>query len=309
MGSPEFAVPSLTAVMDAGFDVVGVATQPDKKKGRSKKPLPTPVKEFALSKSITVYEPVSLRTPEFVETLRSLKPDVIVVVAYGKILPKAVLDLPPLGCVNVHGSILPALRGAAPVNWAIINGDAEAGVSTMLLDEGMDTGAVFLTESTPIGADETAEELKTRLSGLGSKLLVETLKRLVADDEGIEAVAQDDALATYAPILKKEDGRIEWTLPAEELARRVRGLSPWPGTYTTLNAKKLSIHMARAIEGGANDSEAVGSVVECDDTVAVVCGRGLLKIEALQLEGKRRMEAKEFLRGYGRDKMLGAVLL
>ena len=310
MGSPDFAVASLKAVIEAGFQVVGVATQPDKKKGRSKVPLPTPVKEYAASKGITVYEPKSLKVPEFIDSLRSLKPDVIVVVAYGKILPKLVLQVAPLGCVNVHGSLLPALRGAAPVNWAIINGDSVAGVSTMLLDEGMDTGPVFLTKSTPIGTGETAGVLMVRLSQLGAELLVETLKQLVAGD--ITATAQDDTLATYAPILSKKDGRIDWTLSAEEVARKVLGLSPWPGTYTALSGKKLSIHKARALKGNGNGSKAVGSIVECEgeceDALAVICGEGLLKIEALQLEGKRRMDTAEFLRGYGVEKILGEVL-
>ncbi len=299
MGSPDFALPSLTAIIDEGFNVVGVATQPDKKKGRSKKVLPTPVKELALSKGIAVYEPKSLKTPDFVETLTSLKPDVVVVVAYGKILPKAVLEVAPLGCVNVHGSILPSLRGAAPVNWSIINGDDVTGVSTMLLDEGMDTGAVFLESSTSIGADETAGELTVRLSTIGAELLIETLKKLIAGD--ITAIAQDDNLATYAPILTKADGLIDWTLSSEVIVRRVRGLSPWPGTYTKLDGKKFTIHRAHSVDGAkALGVSEAGTILECrDDTIVVRCGEGSLLIEELQLEGKRRMPAKDFLRGYG----------
>jgi len=310
MGTPGFAVPTLRALVhEAGFDVIGVVTRAPKPRGRGgkggRRPLPTPIKEFALENGIAVYEPRSIRDDGFFELVRSLGPDLIVVVAYGKILPERLLAIPPLGCLNLHASLLPAYRGAAPVNRAIINGEKETGVVAMLMDAGMDTGPVLLREAIEIGAQETAGELLERLSKIGAPLVIRAI-RLLAEGRA-RPVAQDGSKATYAPVLSKEDGRIDWKLGARRIANCVRGLSPWPGAYTYWNGKLLKIHSGTAgapEEADASRGARPGTVVEAlEKGIGVMCGDGVFWITELQLEGKKAMSAAEFIRGHaiGKD--------
>jgi len=227
MGTPEFALDSLRGLMEAEVQLVGVYTQPDRPKGRGNKLTPSPVKQLALAQGIPVYQPLKLRDPQAVAELRALNPDLIVVVAYGQILPKAVLALPQYGCINVHASLLPKYRGAAPINKAIIDGEVETGVTTMLMDVGLDTGDMLIKRSLAIGPDETAGQLHDRLAPLGREALEETLRRLCSGT--LVAAKQDDRQSCYAAMMKKDDGRVDWTLPARQIHNLVRGLDPWPG--------------------------------------------------------------------------------
>lgn len=294
MGSPELAVPSFQAVLETGR-VVGVVTQPPKSSGRGQKLTPSPVSREAQKADIKVLTPATLRSPETVETIRQLEPDIIVVVAYGKILPPDVLHIPEMGCVNIHASILPRLRGAAPIQWAIARGDTETGVTLMQMDEGMDTGPILLQSRTKIGSKETAGALGTRLAQMGAGLLSKGLP-LIARGE-ITPFEQDESQATYAPLLTKKDGLMDWTLEARELANRVRGFSPWPGTYTTIGGRRLIITMAQAEEGEGGHSP--GAVMSAGpDGIQIACGDGILKVLAVKPEGKREMEVGEFLSGH-----------
>jgi methionyl-tRNA formyltransferase len=294
LGSGQFAVPSLEALLQAGHDVRAVVTQPDKEKGRGRALAPPPVKPVALAHGIEVLQPRRIKAPEALEALRARAPEVQVVVAYGQILPRAAIEAAPLGTVNVHGSLLPRYRGAAPVQWAIVNGETETGVSTMLIDEGLDTGPVLLTRTTPIGALETAPELEARLARLGADLLVETLAGLAAGT--VRPTPQDHARATHAPIIKKEDGRLDWTQPAEVIARRVRGFHPWPGTVTTFGGRELKVLKARAAEGGA---AAPGTVLAVErEALVVAAGSGTaLRLLEVQPESRRPMPAAAFAAG------------
>lgn len=292
MGTPEFALPTLRALFDAGVNLVGVYTQPDRPKGRGNVLTPPPVKVLASERSVPVFQPVKLRAPEVVEELRQLAPDLIVVVAFGQILPKSVLDIPRYGCINVHASLLPRYRGAAPINKAIMDGEEVTGVTTMLMDVGLDTGPMLVKKSLPIGLEDTAGTMHDRLAELGAGALGETLSRLCAGT--LHPEPQDDALFTYAPMLKKEDGRIDWNRPAAEVHNQVRGLDPWPGAYTSLDGEVLKI--ARTLpEAGSGEP---GTVVSADaNGVCIACGEGILRVRELQLPGKRRLNAAEFLRG------------
>nr|WP_305042950.1 methionyl-tRNA formyltransferase [Geoalkalibacter sp.] len=292
MGTPEFALASLQGLIDFGLPLVGVYTQPDRPKGRGKQLAPPPVKELALARGIPVFQPLKLRRPEVVEELRGLAPDLIVVVAYGQILPQSVLDIPRFGCINVHASLLPRHRGAAPINKAILDGDAETGITTMLMDVGLDTGDMLVKRATPIGSDETAGELHDRLARLGRETLEETLRRLCAGT--LQPEKQDDGLSTYAPMLKKEDGLIDWSRDARALHNQVRGLDPWPGAYTLLDGEVLRLAATGVEEGGGEP----GMVVGADASgVRVACGSGVLRVGALQLPGRKRLAAADFLRG------------
>ncbi|WKZ32459.1 MAG: methionyl-tRNA formyltransferase [Thermodesulfobacteriota bacterium] len=296
MGTPLFAVPSLRALIAAGHHVLAVVTQPDKPRGRGLSPLPSPVKVLALENGIPVIEPLKLRDESFVERLRSLGPDLIAVVAYGKILPPAILSLPPKGCVNLHASLLPKYRGAAPINRAIMNGEKETGVCTMLMDEGMDTGDTLICERVPIGEDDTAEDLARTLSEKGAAALLNTVDLMVKD--AVKPVPQDDSLATYAPVLKKEDGRVDWTRSGIEVKNQVRGLYPWPGAFTCRKGSLLKIHRGMAKESAAPAGEP-GAVLEAGkDGILVACGKGAFLITELQPENKKRMSAAEFVAGY-----------
>lgn len=295
MGTPSFAVPSLHAIVKAGYVVAGVVTQPDKPSGRGMVAKSSPVKEAALGYGIEVFEPRSVRTPEFTAALKAISPDIIVVIAYGKILPKDILSIPPKGCINVHSSLLPRYRGAAPINWAIINGEKTTGVCTMLLDEGMDTGDVLLRTETQILDDETAEGLAQRLSIAGADLIVKTLE--LASRGALTPVKQDDSKATNAPILKKEDGRIDWNKDALSVYNLIRGVCPWPGAYTHFSAKALKIHGGRV--SAESHGTKPGTVTDLSrEGITVDCGGGSFIITELQPENKRRMSAFDFIQGY-----------
>ena len=296
MGTPEFAVPTLQAMIDEGIDVQAVVTQPDKAKGRGNKIVYSPVKELALAHDIQVLQPVRIRKdPAFVETLRAMAPDVIVVVAFGQIIPQEVLDIPRLGCVNVHASLLPKYRGAAPIQWAVISGEKKSGVTTMMMDAGLDTGDMLLQKEVELDPKETGDSLHDKLSAIGAPLLIETLKGLEAGT--ITPIPQDDALTgEYAGMLHKEIGEIDFSQPAVVIERLIRGLNSWPSAYTYLNDKTLKIWQADVLDrdyGGA-----FGSVVEVTpDSLIVMTGMGALSIREVQLAGKKRMDIASFLRG------------
>jgi methionyl-tRNA formyltransferase len=275
--------------------VAGVVTQPDREKGRGRALQPPPVKPVAERLGLAVLQPPRIRAAAAQDALRALRPELQVVVAYGQILPRAVIDIAPRGTVNVHSSLLPKYRGAAPIHWAIVNGEAETGVTTMLIDEGLDTGPILLARATPIGAEETTPELEARLAGLGGGLLVETVDALARGT--VRPVPQDDARATHAPILRKEDARIDWTLRAEAIARRVRGLQPWPGTATTWNGRDLKVLRAR-VDEAATDA-APGTIIACDaDGIVIACGEGTcLRLLEVQPESRRPMPARAFAAG------------
>lgn len=298
MGTPRFAVPSLMALIEAGYELAVVVTRPDKPRGRGLALLPSPVKEAALKRGIRVIEPRNVRDESFISELRSISPDFIVVVAYGKILPPPVLGIPSRGCINLHASILPRYRGAAPINRAIVNGDKETGVSTMLMDAGMDTGPVLLTERVAIGDDDTAEDLAQTLSTAGARLLVETIRGLAQGS--IAGTPQDDKAATCAPTLKKEDGRIDWGRNASEVKNLMRGLYPWPGAYTVWKGMVLKVHSghpAGACAGGDNTEP--GAVLDATkDSIIIKCGGGAFEITELQPENRKRMGAGDFIKGY-----------
>lgn len=293
MGTPEFALPTLKGLIAAGVNLVGVYTQPDRPKGRGKKLTASPVKHLALEEQLPVFQPHKLRDPQAVEELKALQPDLIVVVAYGQILPKAVLDIPTYHCINVHASLLPKYRGAAPINKAIIDGETETGVTTMLMDVGLDTGAMLVKLSLLIGPDETAGQLHDRLALLGRKAMEETLQQLC--DGTLTPEPQDDALSSYAPMLKKEDGLIDWQQSAAEIHNHVRGLDPWPGAYTYLDGEVLKI-AATAVD--EEHSGLPGTILAADKTgVRIACGQGSLVVGELQLPGKKRLAAMNFLSG------------
>ena len=292
MGTPDFAVPSLQKLLDAGFEVCAVYTQPDKPKGRGHKLQAPPVKELALQHEIPVFQPTSLRKEEVQQELQSFQPDVIVVVAYGKILPKAVLDLPRLGCINVHGSLLPKYRGAAPIQWTVINGDGTGGVTTMFMGEGLDTGDMLLKAETPVGAEETAGQLFDRLKDLGADLLLETLEKL--EQGTLTPVPQNEEDSTHAPMLSKELSVIDWSKPARELHNLIRGLNPWPSAYSYLDGKKLKIHASRVVEGSGEAGKAFAK----DGNLLVYCGEDALELTEIQTENGKRMDGMSYLLGH-----------
>jgi methionyl-tRNA formyltransferase len=296
LGSGAFAVPSLEALLDAGHEVAAVVTQPDREKGRGRALSATAAKVVAERRGVPVLQPRRIKQPEAIEELRALRPDVQVVVAYGQILPRAVIDIPPLRTVNVHSSLLPRYRGAAPIQWAVVNGERETGVTTMLIDEGLDTGPTLLARSTPIGPEETAPELEARLGPLGAQVLLESLDGLARGT--LVAHPQDHAQATLAPILKKEDGRIDWARPADEIARRIRGLAPWPGTVTSTAGADLKILRAR-VEAPATADPPPGTVLGVDrDGILVAAGGGTrLRLLDVQPESRRPMPATAFATG------------
>ncbi len=293
MGTPDFALPTLQGLIEAGVNLVAVYTQPDRPRGRGKKLAPPPVKELAERHGIPVHQPARLREPAVVEELRSLAPDLIVVVAYGQILPKSVLEIPRYGCINVHASLLPRYRGASPINQAVIDGEQVTGVTTMLMDVGLDTGDMLVRRATEIGPEETAGELHDRLALLGREAMEETLKRLCAGK--LAPQPQDDSQSCYAPMLNKDQGRIDWQKSAREIHNKVRGLSPWPGAYTFLNGEVLKLG-ATSPENGTGGPP--GTVLEAGpEGVRIACGEGVLRVCELQLPGKKRLAAAEFLRG------------
>lgn len=290
MGTPDFAVPSLKALLDSGETVTGVFTQPDKPKGRGHHLQPPPVKMAAEEYGIPIFQPVSLRKDETLEELKALEPELIVVVAYGKILPRAVLELPRFGCINVHGSLLPKYRGAAPIQWTVLNGDPVGGVTTMFMADGIDTGDMLLKAETPVGENETASELYERLSYMGAELLMKTLSAL--KDGTLHPEPQDEAVATHAPMLTKEMGRLDFTKPSVELHHLICGLSGWPCAYTELDGKRLKVYRSRLCEAVGKPGEILDS-----KRFVVGCGSGALELLEVQYEGSKRMPGDAFLRG------------
>lgn len=294
MGTPDFSVPTLEKIIEAGHEVIGVVTQPDKAKGRGKKVLFPPVKETALAHNLPVYQPRRARDPEFIEEMKTLNPDVMVVVAFGQILPKAILDIPKYGCINVHASLLPKYRGAAPIQWAVIRGEKVSGVTTMQMDVGLDTGDMLLKKEVLLDEEETGGSLHDKLSTLGGDLLIETLEKIEAGD--IHPEKQDDSQAgEYARMLDKNLGRIDFSMPAAEIERLIRGLNPWPSAFTSYNGKTMKLWKAKADNCGQG---VPGQVIHVDkNSFTVQTGQGTLQILELQMEGKKRMDAGAFLRG------------
>ena len=294
MGTPDFSVGTLQALIDAGHEVVLAVTQPDKPKGRGKSMQFPPVKEAALEHGIEVYQPRRVREPECVEYLRSFNADIIVVVAFGQILPKEILEMPKYGCVNVHASLLPKYRGAAPIQWAVINGEKVSGVTTMRMDEGLDTGDMILKEEVVLDEKETGGSLFDRLSRVGAKLCVRTLEAI--EDGNAIYTKQDHTAATKTSLIKKQFGIIDWNKPAAEIECLIRGLNPWPSAYTYLNGKTLKI-WAAAVKDETSDKEPGELTEVTKHSVGVQTGDGILMLEEVQLEGKKRMSADAFLRG------------
>jgi methionyl-tRNA formyltransferase len=290
LGTPTFAVPTLERIVAAGHQVIAVFTQPDRPKGRGQKNAMPPVKETALRLGLPVHQPERIRKPDVVEELRAMAPEAMVVVGYGQIIPPAILDIPPHGIVNVHASLLPKYRGAAPVQWAIARGEARTGVTTMRINAGLDTGDMLLKWETEIGEEETAVELSARLAVAGAGLLEETL-------EGIERITpepQNDAQASHAPILKKEDGHVDWKMPAREILNRIRGFTPWPGCYGFLRGSRLHVWKARP----ADVELPPGALRAEHRRLFAGCGGGSIEFLDVQLEGKKRMNAASFLNGF-----------
>jgi methionyl-tRNA formyltransferase len=298
LGTPAFAVPTLERIVEAGHDVLTVVTQPDRPRGRGGELAQSPVKQAALRLGLPVFQPERIRRPEAVEHLRALGVDAMVVVGYGQIIPQNIIDMAPRGIVNVHASLLPAYRGAGPIQWAIVNGETKTGVTTMRIDAGLDTGGMLLKAETGIGPDETAIELGNRLAQMGAGLLVDTLAQI----DSLVAEKQDPAQATYAPLLKKEDGLIDWRQPAGSIHNRIRGLQPWPGAYTTFRGQPLNIWRSRGagIAGGAQpprESACGPGAIVGIKPVLVACGEGVLELDEVQLQGRKRIPAQDFANG------------
>jgi methionyl-tRNA formyltransferase len=295
MGTPEFAVPSLEILIKHDYPLVAVVTQPDRPKGRGRHMIPSPVKAFAQLHDLPVLQPERVRNSDFIEHLRNLAPDLFVVAAFGQILPREILELPPKGCVNVHPSLLPKYRGAAPINWAIIRGETKTGVTIMLMDEGMDTGDILMQEETPVAPGETYGELHDRLAGMGADLLFKSIEMIVTDT--ITRTLQDPCLATYAPRLKKEDGHIRWDSEVHHIVNLIRGLSPAPGAYSLFRGKMLKIFSATEEETLMTDMPGTLSR-ETEKGLPVAAKNGYVYLQDVQIENKKRMPVHEFLRGF-----------
>jgi len=294
MGTPEFAVPSLEILIRHPYPVVGVVTQPDRPRGRGRQTAPPPVKALAERHRLALLQPERVKDAAFMEDFRKLAPDLVAVAAFGQLLPREMLDLPPLGCINVHPSLLPKYRGAAPLNWTIIQGETRTGVTIMRMDEGMDSGDILMQEETPVGPGETFGELHDRLAEMGAGLLLETVRMIEAGT--VRRIPQDHAAATFAPRLKKEDGVIDWSRGAAEIVRRVRGLSPSPCAYTFLQGKTLRVFSAAS--RGAPADQAPGTTgAATEEGLPVTAGDGIVFLREVQMEGRKRMPVGEFLRG------------
>ncbi len=294
-GTPSFSVSALETLLQGGDEVIAVVTQPDREKGRGRKIIPSPVKAFVSQSGVPILQPEKVKEETFQESLRALHPDLFVVVAYGQILPKSLLNIPKYGAVNVHASLLPRYRGAAPIAWAILKGESVTGVTTMMMDEGMDTGDILLQAEISIGAEETAESLHDRLAQAGARLLLETMMRMKGGD--IQPIPQDHSKATYAPPLKKENGRIDWRREAGEIDCQVRSLFPWPGAFTDWEGQLLKIYKGEVRKG--TPAGKPGAVLWVgSDFIEVETGRDLFLIKEVQLEGKRRMNIRDFLAGH-----------
>jgi len=294
MGTPQIAAASLEQLIDGPDPVVGVVTQPDRPAGRGQQSTPSPVRKIAEAGGIPVIAAEKIRTAEFLERLRQWRPEIIVVVAYGRILPQTILDLAPQGCLNVHYSLLPKYRGAAPAAWTIINGEREAGVTTMKLVEKMDAGAIYLQQAVALAGDETSATLQAKLTPIGARLLIETLRRL--KQGSLIAQAQDDDAATLAPMLKKEDGLIDWQQSAVAVERRVRGFDPWPGSFTHAGGKLLKVHRAKIIASERTGNP--GEVIRADGGgFWIATAAGILELVEVQWENKKRLRGAEFIKG------------
>lgn len=297
MGTPDFAVPVLEAIIQAGHTVIGVYTQPDKPKGRGKSMQYTPVKEKALEHQIPVYQPVRVREPEVIEEIRNLQPDIIIVVAFGQILPEKLLAIPPYGCVNVHASLLPKYRGAAPIQRVIMDGEKESGVTTMYMAKGLDTGDMIEQLVVPIDAKETGGSYHDKLAEAGARLCISTMEKIEAGTA--PRIPQDDSRSCYAHMLKKSMGELDFEQPAEVLERLVRGLNPWPSAYTQLQGKNLKIYEADVVEIPENQQREPGMITAVDKkSFTIQCNPGGLRVTQLQLEGKKRMNTDAFLLGF-----------
>ena len=293
MGTPDFAVPCLKP-SNENYEVIAVITQPDRPKGRGQKLTPSPIKEYALEHNLTVLQPEKIKTSETEEQLKKLAPDLIVVVAFGQILSKAILDIPQLGCINVHASLLPKYRGAAPIHWSIINGETKTGITTMYMDVGLDTGDMILKEEVSISAKMNTGELHDTLMNIGAKTLLQTIKQIA--EGSVVRNKQNDAEASYAPLLTKELERINWLLPAQEIYNLVRGLNPWPVAFSIFKGKKLKIWQTKVIDNVTIGE--IGTVLSLTETgFTVQTGKGILEILELQPESKRKMTAKDFVCG------------
>lgn len=302
MGTPEFAVPTLQALIDH-HEVIGVVTQPDKQRGRGKKVQFPPVKEKAVEYNIPVYQPVRAKEKAFIETLRQLNPDVIVVVAYGQILPESILNIPKYGCINVHGSLLPKYRGAAPIQWAVLDGEEKTGITTMFMEKGLDTGDMLDKVEVVLDSKETAGTLHDKLMEAGADLLLETLKKLEAGTA--VRTKQDDSKSCYAKMLSKEMGKIDFTKSANEIERLIRGMNPWPSAYTSMSGKTMKIWDADVVEYQGNEKP--GTIVDVTkDSILVATGENALALKEIQLAGKKRMQVQAFLLGRSVEK--GIVL-
>jgi methionyl-tRNA formyltransferase len=295
MGTPEFAVSSLQALLDSRHEVVAVVTQPDRPRGRGRKLTAPPIKDLALQANLPVLQPTAIKTAEFKEELAGYQADVFAVTAYGRILPEPLLNMPPMGTINVHGSLLPKYRGAAPVQWAILNGETEAGITIMQMDEGLDTGDILLPGAVPITADDTAATMAVKLAELGGRLLVEALDKLQLGE--LKAQPQDENLATQAPPLTKEQGQIDWFEPALAISCRIRGLDPWPTAYTFLNGKRLRLFKPEIVSHP--DTNEPGTICKADKNgLLIATGLEYLLIKEIQLEGAKRMAVGPFLQGH-----------
>ncbi|MGB7291846.1 MAG: methionyl-tRNA formyltransferase [Thermodesulfobacteriota bacterium] len=292
MGTPGFAVPTLRALIESENDVVAVVTKPDTPKGRGRRVIPPPIKTLTIDYNIPVLQPEKIKTEEFNSELKEYEPDMICVAAYGKILPKNILDLPPHGCINVHASLLPKYRGAAPVNWAIIRGEEITGITTMMMDEGMDTGDMLLQKEVRIEVEDDAESLSEKLSIVGAKLLTETIR--LQKRGRLPRIPQDHSKATYAPMLKKEDGIIDWRKTSEEIKYLIRGTLPWPGAHTTIDGKNLKLYKAKVSDGIGKPGEVILSE---SGILRVATGDGSIDITEIQIEGGKRLPTQAFLIG------------
>ena len=295
MGTPEFALPTLEKIHNSSHSILSVITQPDRPKGRGQKQVDSPIKKFALENNLPLLQPATVNTKEFIASILENRPDYIIVVAFGQILSETLLKVPKQFCINLHSSLLPKYRGAAPINRAILNGETRSGVTTMIMDKGMDTGDILLVDETPIEQNDDAQCLHDKLSEQGGKLVLETLSRLQKND--LLPTPQNSDLASYAPKLKKEESLIDWKIDAENIFNKIRGLSPWPGTHTLYNGKRLAILKGEIVLGESSDHP--GHVERITDTgIEVGTGKNRLKITKLKLEGKKAMQVKSFLSGY-----------
>jgi len=294
-GTPAFALPVLQNLFEGQDEVVGVVTQPDRERGRGRKKSPSPVKELSLKYGITPHQPEKVKEGPFLEAIKGLGPDLFVVVAFGQILPKPLLEIPKFGAVNIHASLLPGYRGAAPIAWAMLRGEKKTGITTMLMDEGMDTGDILMQAEIPIEKEDTGETLQGKLSTLGGRLLMETVERMKATT--LSPLSQDHSKATYAPPLKKEDSRIDWKRPAEEIDLKVRAFNPWPGAFTGWENGLLKIYRVE-VRKGISSAEAGSVIWVGSDFIEVETGDGSILIREVQPEGKRRMSVRDFLSGH-----------